>query len=103
MFQFLKRAAKAARKPAPTPAPHRTGPPRNAASGRSRPGQLEPPPVGEVKEIDDASAWDLWEHSQMELDSRMGPLSAFDSIKVKDATPSQFSDPDPFSRVRAKE
>jgi rRNA maturation protein Nop10 len=39
----------------------------------------------------------------MELDSRMGPPSAFDSIKVKDATPSQFSDPDPFSKVRTKE
>jgi hypothetical protein len=103
MFQFLKRAAKAARTPEPTPAPHRTASPRNGASGRSRPGLLEPPPVGDVQEIDDESAWDLWEHSQMELDSRMGPLTAFDSIKVKDATPSQFCDPDPFSKVRTKE
>ena len=37
----------------------------------------------------------------MELDSRMGPLSAYDSIRVKDS-PAQEARPDPFSSVRKR-
>ena len=39
----------------------------------------------------------------MELDSRMGPLSAFDSVRVKDGTkPERVSEPDPFASVRTR-
>ena len=37
----------------------------------------------------------------MELDSRMGPLSAYDSIRVKDS-PAQAAKPDPFASVRKR-
>jgi len=103
MFKFLKRAVVAASKPASRPGP-RTPAGTGRSSAQSRPATLDPLPVPEVQEVDDESAWDMWEHSQMELDSRMGPLSVFDSVKVKDASPSQAADlePDPFASVRRK-
>lgn len=58
----------------------------------------EPPPMLEVKEDDDESAWDLWEQSQFQLDSQMGGLSPSDSVRVKDR-PSQAGELDPFSRI----
>ena len=102
MFKFLfKKDPKPARPASKAPAKPASA--SRSAPVRTRPNSLEPPPVGEVHELDDESAWDVWEHSQMELDSRMGPLSAFDSIKVKDERPSQFADDgDPFASVRKK-
>src|SRR6478609_3805900 len=98
MFKFLKRAAAPAAKPATQPRQ-----PAARRAGRSMaPGALDPLPVPEVQELHDESAWDQWEHSQMELDSRMGPLSAFDSVKVKGASPSQHADLDPFAGVRTR-
>lgn len=75
---------------APRPAPRRT-----------RPGSLVPeaPPVGEVKEDHDESAWDLWEQSQFQLDSQLGGLSPADSVRVRDVRPSQMDDLDPFDRI----
>ena len=101
LFKFLQRSAPAARKPAAKPAP---GGPVAArrSSAQPHPGLPDRLPVPEMQERDDDSAWDEWEHSQMELDSRMGSPSAFDSIKVKDATPSQLDDLDPFSTVRKR-
>ncbi|MGZ5180465.1 MAG: hypothetical protein ACXWC6_18240 [Ramlibacter sp.] len=102
MLKFLKRAVGVAPKPAAPP------PRKPAAAGRSgtqsRQPMLDPLPVPDVQEVDDESAWDMWENSQMELDSRMGPLSVFDSVKVKDASPSRAADlePDPFASVRRK-
>ena len=102
MLKFLKRFATAGDKPVAAPAPAR---PASAAGNLWRrltgPSPLDPLPVGEVSELDDESAWDQWEHSQMELDSRMGPLSAYDSIRVKDS-PAQPAKPDPFSSVRKR-
>ena len=104
MFKFLKRTlAPAATKPKPVAKP---GPAKaSAARGPSRhsaAGSLDPIPVPQVQELHDESAWDEWEHSQMELDSRMGPLSAFDSVRVKDGTPSQQAELDPFAGVRTR-
>jgi hypothetical protein len=81
-------------------------PPKGAApvAARARPAHAaplahEPPPVPEVTEDHDESAWDLWEQSQFQLDSQMGGLSPSDSVKVKQPTPSQMGDLDPFGRV----
>lgn len=59
----------------------------------------EPPPIGEVTEDHDESAWDLWEQSQFQLDSQLGALSPADSVRVKEDRPSQMGDLDPFSRI----
>lgn len=67
---------------------------------RTAPGPLDRPAVPQAQELDDESGWDQWEHSQLELDSRMGPLSAFDSVRVKDGSPSQAAELDPFATVR---
>ena len=95
IFRFFKS------KPAPAAAPARPAAARRPVA-RTAPMPLERPPVPQAQELDDESAWDQWEHSQMELDSRMGPLSAFDSVRVKDATPSQAADLDPFAGVRQR-
>ena len=71
MFDFLKRCASAASKTGARPA---TG---------NRP-----------------AAWDDWEHSQMDLDSRLGPLSAYDSVKVKNQVKVQISELAPFDAIR---
>lgn len=85
------------------PAPPKRKTAATPAARRSRPAPLvpEPPPVGEVKEDHDESAWDLWEQSQFQLDSQLGALSPSDSVRVKQDRPSQFSDldGDPFDRV----
>jgi len=98
MFKFFQR------KPAAAPArPARAAAaPSERSVRRTAPGPLERPAVPQAQELDDESAWDQWEHSQMELDSRMGPLSAFDSVRLKDATPSQIADLDPFAGVRQR-
>lgn len=68
---------------------------------RSRPPPLahEPPPLPDVHEDHDESAWDLWEQSQFQLDSQLGELSPSDSVRVKDGTPSQVGELDPFARI----
>lgn len=71
-------------------------------SAYSRPGFLDRLPVPEVNESCDESVWDEWEHSSMQLDSRMGGLSAHDSVKVKSGTLSQAGELDPFDSVRKK-
>jgi hypothetical protein len=95
MFKFLKRLVR--RPPPPRRSPSATA---NLWKRMTGPSPFEPPPVGEVQVRGD-SAWDDWEHSQIELDSRMGGLSAFDSIRVRDGT-SQVADLDPFEAVRKR-
>ena len=106
MFKFLKRTlAPAATRPKPAAKPATVAAKASAARRPSRhsgAGSLDPIPVPQVQELHDESAWDEWEHSQMELDSRMGPLSAFDSVRVKDGTPSQHAELDPFAGVRTR-
>lgn len=105
MFKFLKRSPAAPAKPAARPSSVSS---KGGAQGRpGRPsgaGSLDPQPLPlpQVQEMNDESAWDEWEHSQMELDSRLGPLSAHDSVRVKDASPSQVSELDPFASVRTR-
>jgi hypothetical protein len=96
MFKLFRRnetPPKPQGKPAPQPAQARTR--------RSRPVPLvqEPPPLPEVREDHDESAWDLWEQSQFQLDSQMGELSPSDSVRVKQERPSEMGDLDPFSRI----
>jgi len=68
---------------------------------RSRPAPLvhEPPPLPEVREDHDESAWSQWEESQFQLDSQLGALSPTDSVRVKEVRPSQLGELDPFSRI----
>jgi hypothetical protein len=102
MFKFLKTATGWGGKPA---APPRATTANKPVPRRARPtgaGMFDPLPVPEVNESHDDSAWDEWENSKMELDSRMGPLSAFDSVKVKDASPSRHGELDPFASVRTR-
>ena len=68
---------------------------------RSRPAPLlhEPPPLPEVREDHDESAWSQWEESQFQLDSQLGELSPTDSVRVKEARPSQVGELDPFARI----
>ena len=74
--------------------------PRPARSARTTaPQLLEPPPVPEVTEDHDESAWDLWEQSQFQLDSQLGPLSAADSVKVNDPLAKKGNADDAFSRI----
>ena len=72
-------------------------PPRPPA--RRAPLINEPPPLPEVREDHDESAWDLWEQSQFQLDSQMGGLSPADSVRVREGRPSQMDDLDPFQRI----
>ncbi len=84
----------------PTQAPVRpAGRPQRAGSNLPL---HEPLPVPQVHEDHDESAWDLWEHSQMQLDSQLGPLTASETVRVNSPRPSQFSELDPFSSVRRK-
>jgi len=97
MFKFFQR------KPAAAPAkPARATAAPSSPVRRTAPTPLDRPAVPQAQELDDESGWDQWEHSQMELDSRMGPLSAFDSVRVKDASASQAADLDPFAGVRQR-
>jgi hypothetical protein len=98
MFKFLKR--RAAAKPDAKPVTG-TRPTAKRVDGWTQPSPLDWPAPPEVDESDDELVWDQWEHSQMELDSRMGPLSVYDSVRVKEPSPSQFAD-DPFDAVRRK-
>jgi len=99
MFSFLKRRAAPTKKPV---AQRATGKPSvpDRARGWTQPSPLDRPTMPEVHERDDESVWDDWEHSQMELDSRMGPLSAYDTIRVREPVPSQNIDLDPFTAIR---
>jgi hypothetical protein len=96
MFKLFRRNDPPA-KPQPKPAPKAA----QARNRRSRPAPLvqEPPPLPEVREDHDESAWDLWEQSQFQLDSQMGELSPSDSVRVKQERPSQLGELDPFARI----
>ena len=67
-------------------------------SRRSGPVPLvqEPPPLPEVREDHDESAWSLWEESQFQLDSQLGQLSPSDSVRVK------AGEPQPDRRIRIR-
>jgi len=96
MFKLFGRKATP---PKPTGKPAiKVAPPRPS---RSRPAPLvqEPPPLPEVHEDHDESAWSLWEESQFQLDSQMGALSPSDSVRVKEGRPSEIGELDPFSRI----
>ena len=83
------------------PAKPQSKPAQQARTRRARPAPLvpEPPPLPEVREDHDESAWDLWEQSQFQLDSQMGELSPSDSVRVKQERPSQMGELDPFARI----
>jgi hypothetical protein len=100
MFKFLKRSARAIK----TVAQPATGkrPSSDRAPGWTQPSPLDRLPLPDVQERDDELVWDDWEHSQMELDSRMGPLSVYDTIKVKSASPVEVSDLAPFDAIRSR-
>jgi len=93
LFWRKEKPVKAQAKPA-----IKVPPPRPS---RSRPAPLvhEPPPLPEVHEDHDESAWSQWEESQFQLDSQMGQLSPADSVRVKEGRPSEVGDLDPFSRI----
>ena len=59
----------------------------------------EPPPLPDVREDHDESAWDLWEQSQFQLDSQMGGLPPSDSVRVREGRPSEIGELDPFARI----
>jgi hypothetical protein len=105
VFKLLARIVSAVQDPvpkAPTASSRRTAARRNRADlARQRPAY--PLPAPEVEEICDDSAWDMWEQSQTELDSRMGPISAFDSVRTRDGSPSKMSGIDPFASVRKRD
>lgn len=104
MFKLFKREEPAAKPSRRTPAKV-AAPPAATPPGQPGPDARAPlaPSVVEVREDHDESAWDLWEESNFQLDSQMGGLSPFDSVRVRDARPSQAADlgadGDPFSRV----
>ncbi len=106
MFKLFKREVPATRPPSrPAPAkvaasPAAIAPARPRPVARS-PLAAPPAPMVEVREDHDESAWDLWEQSNFQLDSQMGGLSPSDSVRVRDARPSQAAelDDDPFSRI----
>ena len=85
----------------PTPQGKSGPPPAQARARRSRPAPLvqEPPPLPEVHEDHDESAWSLWEESQFQLDSQLGELAPSDTVRVKQDRPSQVGELDPFSRI----
>ena len=95
MFKLFRRQ-EAPPAPAPKAAP---APAARARTPAAAPAVHEPPPMPEVREDHDESAWDLWEQSQFQLDSQMGGLSPSDSVRVKQATPSEMGGLDPFGRV----
>jgi hypothetical protein len=104
MFKFFtKSAVPVAKKPVARPGPAGAKPAAVRRPGKvAGAGLLDPMPLPDVQELHDDSAWDEWEHSQMELDSRMGPVSTFDSVKVKDGLPGGTFDLDPFASVRTR-
>jgi len=104
MFKFLKATTGWGAKPvAPSHSTAARQPVARRPNRATGPAMFDPLPVPEVSESHDESAWDEWENSKMELDSRMGPLSAFDSVKVKgDGAPSRQGDLDPFAGVRTR-
>lgn len=102
MFKFLKTATGWGAKPAARTRPAATKQPAARRTRATAPGMFDPLPVPEVRESHDESAWDDWENSKMELDSRMGPMSAFDSVKLKDESPSRHGELDPFAGVRTR-
>ncbi|WBY01982.1 hypothetical protein PE066_00115 [Ramlibacter tataouinensis] len=96
MFKLFRRQAPAARPSEPADAAAAPAP----ASPARTPVPPEAPPQLEVREDHDESAWDLWEQSNFQLDSQMGGLAPSDSVRVREARPSQDADlDDPFSRV----
>lgn len=101
MFKFLKRLASGQSRPDASPGRSAAKVPREKPRRRTAPAPLGPLPIPEVREANDESVWDEWEHSKMELDSRLGAPSAYDSIQVKDS-PSQAADLDPFAAVRKR-
>lgn len=100
MFKLFRRGEP----PAPPPKRQSTAArPAPAAAGRrsATPAVHEPPPVPDVHEDHDESAWDLWEQSQFQLDSQLGGLSPADTVRVRQDRSSQLGglDDDPFSRI----
>ena len=101
MFKFLKRLVVPAKVPEAPPAKAKPSV-IDRVRGWTQPSPLDRLPLPDVHESDDESAWDEWESSHMELDSRIGPMSVYDTIKVKIPTPSQVSELDPFDAIRTK-
>ena len=96
MFKLFRRAE--------APAPRKPEAPAPSFAKRSRPAPLVPemPPLPEVSEGNDESAWDLWQESSYQLDSQLGGLSPDRSVRVKQERQSQAGDlapTDPFTRV----
>jgi len=89
MFNFFKRAAIPEAKQIPRQAATRSGAP---------PDPHEPAPLPQVVEGNEESDWAMWEDSVAFLDSQMQPLTASETVYLRERdTPSQFHDVDPFS------
>ena len=92
MFNFFKRAAVPEVKPRPRQAVTRSDASLVPA---------EPAPLPQVIEGNDESDWATWEDSAAFLDSQMQPLTASETVYLRERdTPSQFQDSDPFSSIR---
>jgi len=96
MFKLFRRKETS---PKPQAKPASRAAPRPPSRSRPAPLAQDPPPLPDVHEDHDESAWDLWEQSQFQLESQLGELSPSDSVRVKDGTPSQAGELDPFARI----
>lgn len=105
MFKLFRRTEPVARPPRPAQArvaaPATAVPVHRHGAAARAPLAAPAAPMVEVREDHDESAWDLWEQSNFQLDSQMGGLSPSDSVRVRDARPSQAADldDDPFARI----
>lgn len=105
LFKWLKRRSE----PAPASKPRR---PASASSAR-KPASRSPAPNFEptepaglpevVGEGNTHADWSAWEDSVAALDSQFPGASAHDRIRVRDTTPSQLEEQDPFEAVRQKQ
>ena len=90
MFNFFKRAVIPQVKPGP----------RQAVTRGASLVPEEPAPLPQVLEGNDESDWAMWEDSVAFLDSQMQPLTASETVYLREeGRPSQFQDADPFSSI----
>jgi len=105
LFKWLKRRSE----PAPASKPRRPAPGSSSRSSGSRPAppSFEPTePAGLPEVVGEGNThadWSAWEDSVAALDSQLPGASAHDRIRVRDTTPSQLEEQDPFEAVRLKQ
>lgn len=105
LFKWLKRRSE----PAPASKPRRPAPgssSRPPASRSSAPNFEPTEPAGLPEVVGEGNThadWSAWEDSVAALDSQLPGASAHDRIRVRDTTPSQLEEQDPFEAVRQKQ